>query len=135
VQGTESASDYVFIIGAGGASGRCQVTEYSQDASFLGVGRIRVTGCREASATSKGVLLSCPDLSGQALIPPVVAGFPRPNPLELQFNSPTSCGTVFAEEPPGLGAGTRIVTEADYNPRTDQARLNCFATAGRRPAR
>lgn len=75
VQGTESATDYVFIIGAGGAPGRCQVTEYRQDASFLGPGRVRATKCQKASATSKGVLLSCPDLSGQTLIPPVIAGF------------------------------------------------------------
>ena len=131
VQGTESATDYVFIVGTGGTPGRCQVTEYSQYASFLGPGRIQATKCQEASATSKGVLLSCPDLSGQALIPSVIARFPRLNPLVLQFSSATSCGTVFAEEPPGLGPGTRIVTAAGFNPRTDQATLNCFAAAAR----
>jgi hypothetical protein len=127
----EGSTDYVFIINAGGAPGRCQVTEYSQYGDFLGPARVRVTGCREESVTSKGVLLSCPNLSGTALIPPAVAGFPKPNPLMLQFDSATSCGSVFAEEPPGLGPGTRIVTAAGFNPRTDQATLNCFAAATR----
>jgi hypothetical protein len=131
VHGTESSTDYVFIIGAGGVPGRCQVTEYRQDESFLGRGSVRATQCQEASATSKGVVLSCPDLSGPILIPSVISGFPKPNPLMLQFDSATSCGSVFAEEPQGLGPGTLIVTEAGFNPRKDQATLNCFASAAR----
>jgi hypothetical protein len=73
-QGTESSTDYVFIINAGGVPGRCQVTEYTQDRWYLGTGRVQVTGCREASVTSKGVALSCPNMSGPGLIPPAVTG-------------------------------------------------------------
>jgi len=73
-QGTEQATDYVFIVGGGGPPGKCRVTEYSQDRSYLGIGLVRVTGCRETSATSRGVLLSCPMLPGPIQIPPSVAG-------------------------------------------------------------
>jgi len=73
-QGTESATDYVFVISAGAVPGRCRVTEYSQDAGYLGTGRVQVTGCREASVTGQGVVLSCPNRSGPVLIPPAVAG-------------------------------------------------------------
>jgi hypothetical protein len=76
IGGTESATDYVFIINAGGVPGRCRVTEYSQDEWYLGIGTVKVTGCREASVTGKGVVLSCPNLSGPVLIPPVVTRFP-----------------------------------------------------------
>jgi hypothetical protein len=74
--GTESSIDYVFAVNAGGVPGRCRVTEYSQYRWYLGIGTVKVTGCREASVTGKGVVLSCPDLSGPALIPPAVTRFP-----------------------------------------------------------
>lgn len=74
--GTEGSTDYVFIINAGGVPGRCRVTEYSQDGWYLGIGRVKVTGCREASVTGKGVVLSCPNLSGPVLIPAAVTRFP-----------------------------------------------------------
>jgi len=67
-QGTEQATDYVYIIGRGAPS-RCPVTEYSQDRSYLGIGTVRVAGCRETSATSSGVLLSCPRLPEPIQIP------------------------------------------------------------------
>jgi hypothetical protein len=77
-QGTESATDYVFVINAGGVPGRCRVTEYTQDRSFLGgIGTVRVMGCREVSVTGNGVVLSCPNMSGPGLIPPVVTRFPE----------------------------------------------------------
>lgn len=74
--GTEGSTDYVFVVSAGGVPGRCRVTEYSQDGWYLGIGRVRVTGCREAPVTGKGVVLSCPNRFGPVLIliPPVVAG-------------------------------------------------------------
>ena len=75
-QGTEGATDYVFIINAGGVPGRCGVTEYTQDPWYLGIGTVKVTGCREASVTGKGVVLSCPNLSGPGLIPPAVTRLP-----------------------------------------------------------
>jgi hypothetical protein len=74
--GTDSSTDNVFIINAGGVPGRCRVTDYSQDWSALGPGHVKVTGCREASVTGKGVVLSCPKLSGPVLIPPAAAGLP-----------------------------------------------------------
>jgi hypothetical protein len=74
VPGTENSTDYVWVINAGGVPGRCLVTEYSQELSFLGPGRVEVTECREASLTGKGVMLSCPNL-GPILIPPAVAGY------------------------------------------------------------
>jgi hypothetical protein len=73
-QGTESAIDYVFVISAGGVPGRCHVSEYSQYRWYLGIDTIQETGCLEASVTGKGVVLSCPNMSGPGLIPPAVAG-------------------------------------------------------------
>lgn len=78
-QGTESATDYVFSIRPGGAPGRCQVTEYSQD-RFMGAGPVHVTGCREASANSQGVTVSCPKVPVPVLIGSGASQIPRPNP-------------------------------------------------------
>jgi hypothetical protein len=125
-QAGESATSYVFIINAGGAPGRCQVTEYSRDEFYLGTGPVQVTGCREASVTSKGVLLFCPNLSGPALIPPTVTS--QLDPLQVQVGLVTACGRVFAQ---GLGPGTQIVTESHLDLSADQAALRCFAAAAR----
>jgi hypothetical protein len=130
-QATESATDYVFIVSPGGAPGRCQVTEYSQYGFYLGTGTVHVTRCQEESVTGKGVLLSCPNLSGPALIPPVVAGFLQPDPLQAQIASATPCGRVSAQ---GLGPRTQVVTQAQFNPGANRAALGLKTAPGPRKA-
>ena len=94
-QGTETSVSFVFIVDAGGAPGRCQVTEYRQEESFLGVGTVKVTGCRESPVTGSGVVLSCPDLSGPALIPPVVTTSPPTSPATPGGTFPATFTPTF----------------------------------------
>lgn len=56
-QGTESATDHVFVLRAGRTPGRCQVTDYLQERS-IGEGRVETQAC-QASVTGTDVTISC----------------------------------------------------------------------------
>jgi hypothetical protein len=99
-QGVETSIAFVFIVDAGGVPGRCRVTEYSQEGSYLGIGTVNVTGCQEESVTGKGVMLSCPNLSGPALIPPVVTTSPPTSPATFPASFPPTAPPTFPATSP-----------------------------------
>jgi hypothetical protein len=68
-QGTESGTDDVYVIRAGGTPGRCQVTAYSQVRSIGPPGRVE-TGACQASVTDAGVEISCPPVPTTLMIGP-----------------------------------------------------------------
>lgn len=67
-QGTETATDDVYVIRAGGTPGRCQVTAYSQVRS-LAPGPVKAAAC-QASVTDAGVAISCPPVPTTIMIRP-----------------------------------------------------------------
>src|SRR5512146_1658168 len=56
-QGTESATDHVYVLRAGRTPGRCQVTDYLQERS-IGESPVETQAC-QASVTGTGVTISC----------------------------------------------------------------------------
>lgn len=66
-QGTESATDHVYVIRAGQTPGRCQVTDYSQERSIGLPGRVKAAAC-QASVTDAGVGISCPPVPTTIMI-------------------------------------------------------------------
>jgi hypothetical protein len=125
-QGVEHATDAVYVIRAGGAPGRCQVSVYSQELSLGVPAPVQVTECRESAVMRRAVTLACPG-------PPVpqVIGIPDPPklaPLQAQLASAADCGGVHAAT---FGTGTQIWTDPGDDPRRDLAALRCFTTAAR----
>jgi hypothetical protein len=120
-QGTDSSTDFVWIISPGGSRGACQVTQYSQDGGPFGYGVVRTGHCQKAAVSDKGVTLACPGLAGAVLIPATVAGPARPDPRWAIISSTPNCGRANTY---GLGTSTRLFW-------VSPGALTCFATAAR----
>jgi hypothetical protein len=131
MQGTESATDYVFLIRAGGTPRRCQVTVYRQLLSLGFPGPVQVSQCREAPVSREDVQVSCPGKPALIPGPPWLIGPPIPprlTPLQAQVASAADCGGVHAV---GLNTGTQVWTDPGDDPRVDLTALRCFAAAAR----
>jgi hypothetical protein len=125
LQGTESATDYVFTIGPAGRPGACPVAVAYQDWNFV-AGKVRHTSCQRMSVSTQAIHLDCTGISGDFTIP--LKPPAPPDPLMAQYNSAPFCGNVPVQ---AFGARTKVVTPAGYSASAELTMLRCFGAAAK----